>query len=154
MSVLPRTCFKKFYETGFYNEEEIDLELRNSLEEVFTLPLASEVLEPLNTDLVLDVYVPNFQQGAGGNVELGTLGGFAFFWRPKVSVKARLFNLKTKKTKHIFSSTEVITGWRFVNGILSLKHFFGLSAAFNKNDMNELLYKACNNILIQIQNKL
>jgi len=154
LSVLPRTGFKKFLESGFYSEQDIDLELRKSLEDIFTLPLASEVLNPLKTDLVLDVYVPNFQQGLGGDAELGILGGFTFFWRPKVNVKARLFNLQTKKTEHVFSSTEVITGWRFINGVMSLKYYFGLKPPFSKNDMNELLYKACHNILIQIQNKL
>jgi hypothetical protein len=52
LSIVPRTDFKKIDEWGVFYKEDIDSEFRKSLEEIFTLPSASEVKNPLKTDLV------------------------------------------------------------------------------------------------------
>ena len=153
LSVVPRTSIKKIDKWAFYKEENIDSELRKILEEIFSLPPVSEAIDPLKTDLVLDIVIPKYQLGFGGIADIGLIE-FPLFWRPKVQVKARLYNLQSKKTKHVFSSTTVISGWKFFNGVFSFRNLFGFHPAFTKTDMNYLLYNTCSNILQQIQQKI
>src|SRR5262245_53800971 len=71
----------------------------------YSLAPASEVSNPLPTDLGLDVLIPSFQSGALLDAQLGEIG-FPLFWRPKVIVVCRLFYLKSNRTKHVYSVTQ------------------------------------------------
>jgi len=153
LTIEPRSSLKKVEEWGFYKNVDSDSELRKGLEEIFCLPLASEVSEPLKTDLVLDVVIPKFLLGAGGLID-ESLGGLPFFWRPNIKVRARLYSLKSKKTKYTFSATAVISGWRFFNSIFSFKNLIGAYPAFGKSDIEYLLFKACSKILQDIDKKI
>mgnify|MGYP000046386182 CR=1 FL=1 len=153
LSVVPRTDFKKIDEWGVFHKEDIDSEFRQTLEEIFSLPLAAEVEKPLKTDLVLDVIISQFQSGDAWGIDVGIIE-FPIFWRPKVEVKSRLYSLKSKKTKKVFSATEKIKWSKFFNRILSWRGLLRFRPVFDKSDMNYLLYKACHRLLLEMKKSL
>jgi hypothetical protein len=65
LAVAPRADIKRHFDQwGVFKTEDLDTNLRQSLKEIFSLPLATEVSEPKSSDLVLDVVIPEFQSGA------------------------------------------------------------------------------------------
>jgi len=155
LAVAPRTDFKrKFDEKGLFEKNEhLDSNLRQNLVDIFTLPFASEITEPLDTDLGLDVIIPRFQSGDSWSLDLGDVG-FPLFWRPKIEVKSRLYNLKTNKTKISFSVTEKLTWGKFFGRVFTVRAFVRYRPMFDKYDMEYLLYKACEKLLIKMKNKI
>ena len=149
LAVVPRTDFKKIDEWGIFKKEDVDSELRKSLEEIFNLPMASEIDNPLKNDLVLDVIIPKYQLGGAWDVELGVFG-FPIFWRPKVEIKSRLYNLKSKKTKKVFSATEKLNWGAYWSRFFSWRGLFRFRPLFDKDDMNQLMYKACHKLLLKM----
>jgi len=149
LSVVPRTDFKKIDEWGIFHKEDIDAEFRHSLKEIFSLPPASEVNVPLKTDLVLDVVISQFQSGDIWSIDI-----IPVLWRPKVEIKSRLYSLKTKKTKSVFSVTEKLKWNTFFNRILSWRCLLRFRPVFDTKDMNCLLYRACHKLLLEMKNSL
>jgi len=149
LSVVPRTDFKKIDEWGIFHREDIDTEFRHSLKEIFSLPPASDVNVPLKSDLVLDVVISQFQSGGAWNIDIVPV-----FWRPKILIKSRLYSLKTKKTKSVFSVTEKLKWNIFFNRIFSWRGILHFRPVFDKKDMNFLLYKACHKLLLEMKKSL
>jgi hypothetical protein len=109
LAVAPRSDFKSSIEqwTIFNrNTEDLDESLRRSLEEIFTLPLARDVVDPQSTDLVIDIVVPDFQGGELMLDEFALVIPFAAAWRPRVKIASRLYYLKSQKTKKKFLVTQ------------------------------------------------
>src|SRR5262245_7329448 len=73
--VVPRAGLKpRFDQWGALQREELEAPLQATLQQVFSLPPAGEVRDPLPTDLGLDVFVPSFQSGDFLSFSLGDLG--------------------------------------------------------------------------------
>jgi len=153
LSVVPRTDFKKVDEWGIFHKEDIDSEFRKTLEEIFSLPPASEVENPLKSDLVLDVIISQFQSGDAWGIDIGIMG-VPIFWHPKIEVKSRLYSLKSKKTKKVFTASEKIKWSQFFNRILSWRGLLRFRPVFDKAEMNYLLYKACHKLLSEMKESL
>jgi hypothetical protein len=149
--VVPRTGIKpSFDQSGAFGKEDIDTSMRSTLQDIFSLPPASEVSAPSPTDLGLDVFIPSFQSGGIWNISLGDIGipfFCLFFWRPKVTVTCRLYYLKSQKTKCSFSVTKKMRWREFVRRQFTVQAFFGLRPIFCAEDMNRLLSLACHALL-------
>lgn len=139
LAVLPRTDWKRYLEWSS-KRDEVDQTLRQTLIEIFALPLAEQVEDPLDSDLCLDVAVPSFQTGAGGIVHASEVI-VPFLWRPKVTVVGRLRYLKSGQTKKLCKVTEKLPWREFFSFDLS-SWFWGRSRG-RPERMQKLLYLAC-----------
>ena len=150
LAVVPRADMKKHLDQrGMCNDENFDNSLRSTLQEIFALPLASEVTTPTATDLGLDVLIPSFQSGDLWDVSLGEIA-FPIFWRPKVTVACRLYYLKSQKIKRTFSVTQKMPWSQFVSRIFTWRAILRFRPIFDKDDMDRLLYFACHSLLIKL----
>ena len=151
--VFPRTDIKRHFELlGYFQTEDLYMELTQTLKEIFFLPPSQNIKEPSDTDLGLDVIVSEFQSGVAVVISLGDIG-FPLFWRPKVTVSSRLYYLKSEKTKAIFSVTEKMQWCQYIKRLFSWHSLFRFKSLFDKNDMNHILYEACHKLLLKMQRK-
>ncbi len=87
------------------------------------------------------------------SVDLGDIG-FPLFWRPKIEIRSRLYNLKTDKTKMTFSITEKM-GWeKYFGRVFSVRGVLRFRPMFDRHDMEHLLYQGCLKLLVKMQNKI
>lgn len=149
--VVPRADIKRHFDQwGSSRCEELETPLKSTLREIFLLPLASEVSDPLPTDLGLDVFIPSFQSGDAFGVSLGDLGVpvfWIFLWRPKVTVTCRLYSLTSLETKYVYSVTKKMPWREYVSRLLTLRAFFRFRPIFSAEDLNRLLNLACHSLL-------
>jgi hypothetical protein len=150
IAVADRTDLKRHLEQEIVVEDEsLDSALRRTLAEIFSLPRANGVEDPLSTDLVLDIWIPKYQSGGRVDMNLGD-AGITLLWRPKVTVSSRLYWLANKKTKAIFSVTEKMKWRPFLARTFSWRGLFG-SPPFAPEDMEYLLCLACAKLLTKVQ---
>jgi len=70
LAIAPRSDIKRhFDEWGMFKKEDLDSDLRKSLSEILSLPLAKNVTDPKSNDLVIDVVVPKLQSGDALDLE-------------------------------------------------------------------------------------
>ena len=151
LAVVPRKDMKRYLDQcGLFQNESFDHSLRANLEEIFSLPPASEITAPTSTDLGLDVLIPSFQSGDYWDVSLGEIG-FPVFWRPKVTVACRLYHLKSDKTKRTFSVTQKMPWGEFLSRQFTWQALFRFRPTFDAEDMKRLLYGACHSILDKLR---
>lgn len=153
LAIAPRSGFKSTNEqlTVFNRKkEDFDEGLRRNLEDIFALPLAINVSDPKSTDLVIDVVVPDFQ---GGEFAFGDLWliPVAVMWRPNVKVAARLYYLKSQKTKKKFLVTQKMSVGEYLGRAFSWRGFFRLKPLFDGEDLDYLISKACYELLQSVK---
>jgi hypothetical protein len=135
LAVVPRKDLKRYLELpGLFQTDDLDMELRKYLTEIFTLPLADNVENQSATDLVIDVIVTKFQSGEAWGIDLIDLG-FPLMWRPKVQVSTRLYYLTTNKTKETFSVTQKLSWRDYFSRVFSWRGVFRFSPLFDKEDI-------------------
>ncbi|MGI9415095.1 MAG: hypothetical protein ACR2PM_15580 [Hyphomicrobiales bacterium] len=160
LAVAPRTDFKRFFEstavtsifdiTGLLNPEDLDGEIRKALTGLFTLPPISSRDPPKDSDLALDVIVPKFQSGEFIPVPVHRII-IPFFWRPKLTVAARLYVVETGQTLSTYSVTEKV-GWKdYGKRLVSPYRMLDIEPMFTADDSKRLLYKACIKLLEKIK---
>lgn len=151
LAVAPRADLKRHLdEKGLFEDANLDISLRQSLTEIFSLAPVQSASSPLATDLVLDVVIPQFQSGDAWDVSLGEIG-FPIFWRPKVTVASRLYSLTTQKIKATFSVTEKMKWGQYLSRIISWRAFLRFRPVFDRKDIEYLLYQACGKLLVKMQ---
>jgi len=72
------------------------------------------------------------------------------FWRPKITVTCRLYDLQSRETKHVFSVTKKMRWREFLRRQFTWRAFFNFRPAFDAEDMNRLLNLACYAILSKL----
>ncbi len=149
LAVVPRTSITKIDEWGMFYSEELDVALRERLTDIFSLPPASEVINPRSTDLVIDVVIPKYQSGDAWDISLGEIGLFVF-WRPKVEIRSRIYELSTNKTKSVCSAVEKMKWRDFLPRLLTWRALFRFKPIFDKSDIEYLLYNACLKMLDKV----
>ena len=145
--IVPKGDEKRFLEgLDILQARNLDTNLLDNLKEIFILPPASQVDDPRDTDLVLDVMIPQYQSGEILDAELTPV-----FWRPHITVNARLSYLKSGKIKSTLSVQEK-AGWgQFINRLMSWRTLFRLRSLYDEKDMELLLYKACHTLLLRMR---
>lgn len=160
LAVAPRSDFKRHFEytrthgpfdlTGWLSAKDLDTEMRTALTGLFTLPPISDRETPRDSDLALDVVIPEFQAGQILPVEAGPVF-IPIMWRPKVKVGARLYVIDTGQTRSTYSVTEKF-GWaEFGKRLFSLNTLLQVHAPFTPDDTKKLFYKACIKLLERIK---
>ena len=134
----------------FYQREDLDSSIRQTLESIFDLPLANNSVDPKYNDYALDVIVPRFQSGDAWSVSFGDLG-FPLIWRPKIEIGARLINMKSGKTVYT-TTVKAKLKWRnYFARLLTLRAILRFKPLFDSGDMNCLLQEACLNLLHKLR---
>lgn len=138
---------------GLFKSEDLEEGLRQSLYSAVNLPLVSNNKTPKPTDLALDLVVVNHQ---GGEFE-GFYSSYFFipiFWRPKVEIKARLYNIETGKTVTSATSLKKVPWKDFFGRAFSLNGIFRVKPLFGVKDMELLLCLAAIEVLEKLIRKL
>lgn len=149
LAVVPRAGIKKGFESwGLTGYAEPDGNLKNKLIEIFCLPPSSSISEPLESDLVIDVLISEFQLGAA------LLSDIPLFWRPKITLVSRLYNFKSGETKNIISFTEKMPWSEFARRVLTVQGILQLRPLFNNSDLEKLLYIASEKVMVKIKNSV
>ncbi|WP_342804437.1 hypothetical protein [Alteromonas sp. M12] len=116
--------------------------IHQKLEEIFCLERISSIQEPKKSDVGLDVVIVSLHGGDAFSINFGTVG-LPIFWRPKIKLVSRLYNLKQNKTIKTFSVSKSVTWGEFIAKQFSLKGLFRWGPLYHKEDMEILLYQAC-----------
>jgi hypothetical protein len=80
-------------------------------------------------------------------ISLGTLGAIPIFWRPKVAVASRLFNIESGKTIETAKYCAKMPWRQYLSGVFSLRGFIRYKPIFGIEDIEQLLYLACHQVL-------
>ena len=153
MAVMPRSSLKKIDEWGLKGYEALEGPLYYSLQEIFSLPSIDSIQDPRESDLALEVFISNYQAGEVLDFNLGEIG-LPIFWRPKVEVKSRLYVIKTKEVKSVITINEKLKWRDFISRMFTWRAILRLQPVFDKNDMQMLLYKACEKHLIKLRKEI
>ena len=114
------------------------------LEEVSHHYRANGGISPINQQ--------NRELKAAMEAELAARGiGLPVFWRPKVMVACRLYYLKSQKTKSTFSVTQKMPWGELGSRQLTWRAIFRFRPPFDAEDMNRLLYIACQSLLVKLR---
>jgi hypothetical protein len=120
--------------------------MRKKLEEIFCLHSVSSIAEPRKSDVGLDVIIVTLHGGDVFTVNFGT-AGIPMFWRPKIKLVSRLFNVNQNKTIKTFSVSKSVTWREFIAEQFSLRGLFLWRPLYHDEDMEVLLYQACLELL-------
>ena len=156
LAVAPHSDFKTSIKEWSWSgliSKDLDEELLKSFEEIFTFPLADEATDPKSSHLVLDVIVPDFEGGEFIADAILTFPVLAM-WRPKVKVAARLYYLKSKKTKRKFVITKKMSVGEYLNRVFSFRGLLRYKPLFDEKDLDQLISRACYELLNQIKEKI
>jgi hypothetical protein len=120
---------------------DMDHALLDDLQAVITLPSVSMAGSPQPSDLAFDVVLQSYRLGSSTDLSLGTVG-IPLYWRPRVRVAARLYQLHSNKTKKTFALTQCMSWAQYFQRILCWKVFSGLEPLARRSDMEILLRQA------------
>ena len=146
IAVVPRNDFKRHFEHNIYTGENLEVSLQNRLHEIFNFPLSSERANPSKTDLAVDVVIAKFQAGNTLNVHAGDFG-IPIFWRPKIELASKLYNLNTGETKLITTITTKLSWRNYLSRLFTWRALIGFRPMFDAQDMEKLLTEACLQLL-------
>jgi len=151
LAVVPRTGIKKSFDSwDLMGIVELDGKLKESLIKIFFLPPSSSRIEVLESDLVLDVLISEFQLGTALLSEIP----FPILWRPKVTLVSKLSNLNSGKTKRVLTVTEKMPWAEFFSRLLTFQGLIGLRPSFNVNDLEKLLYIGSGKVFTKLKNSI
>ncbi len=153
LTVVPREGFKTMDEWWLLGREDFDSVLRQKLLEIFSLPHVSSIDDPRDTDLAIDVVVPDYRVGFEGEI---IAWGFLIplMWRPRVEIRSRLFNIQTGKTLQVFSAVQKIPWRDFFSRAFSLRGLFRITPLFTPDELEYLLLLASESLLRQMRKKI
>lgn len=149
--VVPRAGIKKNFDSwSLTGAVEPDVHLKETLNEIFCLPPSSSISDPLESDLIIDVLISDFQLGAALFSEVI----IPIFWRPKITLVSRLYYFKSGKTKKTISVTEKMPWGQFIRRMLTMQGIIQLRSPFNNSDIETLLYIASGKIMTKVKNSV
>jgi len=138
---------------GLFETTDLEAGLRESIEKVIELPRRRDIDSHKETDLALEMVVVEHQGGEFDSLSTSEIF-LPIFWRPKVKIKARLYEIKSGKTFAVASSKKSITWGDFFNRSFSLRGLFRFSPLFGNKDMEALLCLAAIDVLQSLKKKL
>lgn len=138
IKVIPKSDLS-FVEKWVYNElENLDATLRDRLAELITLPHISTVREAEADDLAIDIVVPKYGTGDWGHASIGDIG-FPLFWRPRIKIAARIFEVHTDKTVSTYSLVQKMPWPYYFGRIFRLASWFSIRSGFKPEDFEYML---------------
>jgi len=163
LAVAPRGDFKRYFEytrthgpfdiDGWRGANDLDSELRTALTELFSLPPISSRETPKESDLALDVIIPEFQAGQFLPVNAGPVM-IPIMWRPKVKVGGRLYVIDTGETRCTHTVSEQLKWRDTLKRVLTPSAVFWGHPPFTPDDTKKLFYAASIKLLETINRDL
>lgn len=154
LMVVPRESWKVDFDSwGLFKSYNLEEALSEKLKKFINLPPAGGVKNHDKNDLALDLAVVDYQGGEFGSV-LVVEYPVAIFWRPKICIKGRLYNISSGKTLCTASKTVRCSWSLYITRVLSLNGLFRYKPLFNKEDMEALLCKAAYEVLTKLNRKV
>ena len=160
LAVAPRGDFKRFFEytrthgpfdiEGWLGANDLDTELRTALTELFSLPPISSRETPRESDLALDVIIPEFQAGQFLPLDAGPVM-IPIMWRPKVKVGGRLYVIDTGETRWTHTVSEKLKWRDTFKRVFTLSAVFWGRSPFTADDTKRLFYAASIRLLEKIK---
>lgn len=144
--VVPRKDIKRFFE--IFVPKNFDRKLNDLLEKLLPFPRLSEETIIQSESLILDVAVSDYQLGEVWWLDFGKYVIFPF-WRPKIELRARLYNYGTKYNVAEYKITKYLPWKYFFNRFLSYENKFQIGS----EDTQVLLYKAVGELRKKIEKK-
>lgn len=141
LAVVSEDSLTKIENFFSFTGESLQDHMRDKLEEIFCLQSVSSISEPKPSDVGLDVVIVTLHGGDAFTISWGT-GELPLFWRPKIKLVSRLYNVQSNKTFKTFKVTQSVTWRDFLAKKFSFRGFFRLGALYSNKDMELLLYQA------------
>lgn len=150
IGVIPKPGTARADEKGLTKSEDFEAVLQCLLEEIFCLPPLRERMVEMDDDLVLDVFVSNYQ---GGVFEAITSTEFfvPIFWRPKIELRARLSSVKTEQVIAVLVSRSKMRWRHYWSAVLTVRRLVGLAPMFTAKDMEPLFIAAAYRLLLKLK---
>lgn len=150
MVVAPREEFYKIDGWGLFKSEDLEEGIRSKLEGLFSLPHISTCTDTKETDLALELVVLKVQGGEFHGLDLAGFVGMPILWRPKIEVAARLYYIESGKTHSSFKAKEKMPWGEYLSVVFSLNGMFRLRPMFGVKELEPILYRACEKLLIDM----
>ena len=151
LTVLPRKDFLRHFEGGFLSGAQMDHVLTERLLVIFAFPKAADLSAPKDDDVAIDVVLESYSRGGWAEVSGGALE-LPLLWRPKVRLGARLYYLKTGKSKAKVNVTQSVGWGEYLATLLHWKVYLGLSSPSTRQRLEQLLDLAALQLKARIEN--
>ena len=138
---------------GLFKSVDLEGGLRISLKSTVNLPPVDNRADPKESDLGLELVVVDHRGGEFDGFQAAELF-IPIFWRPKVELNARLYNLATGKTVYSARSKKKTPWGQFLSRVFSLNGFFRFKPLFDIKDMEVLLCLAAIEVLGKLTKRL
>lgn len=112
------------------------------IEDIFSLHSVSSIAEPRKSDVGLDVVIVTLHGGDAFVVNVEAID-IPMFWRPKINLVSRLYNVNQHKTIKTFCVSKSVTWRKLIARQFSLRGLSLWEPLYNNEDMEVLLYQAC-----------
>ncbi|GAC16204.1 hypothetical protein [Aliiglaciecola lipolytica] len=121
------------------------------LEEIFCFHSISCITDPKKSDVGLDVVTVHGDDALAVNVGATSI---PIFWRPKIKLVSRLYNIKHNKTIKTFSVSKYVTWCEFAIKLFSLRGMFRWGPLYNNKHMDTLLYHVCIDLIDKMRKSI
>lgn len=135
---------KTMDESGALRSGAFKERLLAALDEIALLQECPDAADAADDDLALDIRVPSYLAGAA------LFGDLPIFWRPKVTVMARLRNLRSGETVFYSEATKRMPWKEFIPAAISFRRAFSLGPQFTEDDLEPLLLRACEEAIVKL----
>lgn len=133
----------------FEGSQHLDSSITGSLEDIFNLPRLDSCTKPHKSDRALQVVVSDCRSGAAETESLGEFG-IAFFWRPKIKISARLYEVAIKETITQLTVSQKVKMTQYLNRAFSWKSMLRGSGDFSESDLELLVHEGCQRLLKEL----
>ncbi|SEQ61953.1 hypothetical protein SAMN05216409_10750 [Pseudomonas lutea] len=151
VTVRSRSDLTRFLEPDFPSEKStIEEHLARCLRDVLVLTPIQQITDPGENDLIIDVCVKDFRWGT---VLLPNMGAIdcLLLWPPKIALEATLYSVIPGAPRTVFFAEEIMTWRSYLRLRLSWKAVLNLKPAVGRQELEGLLYLACNRLLLQVR---
>ncbi len=153
IKVVPRSDFGTV-DKWMYNEYDgLEFKLLNKLVELISLPPVTAIDSPKPSDLAIDIAVPEYVTGDWGHASFGDVG-FPLFFRPRIEIEARLFEIEADKTLSTFSVMQKMPWLYYFARIFTLRSYLSMRSPFEPEDFEHVLSLGLLNLIDKMRKSI
>lgn len=155
VAVIPQTSFTRSFEilSECSMAQDLDAELKKYLIDWLdmpTIPTYDEITTANTNNLAIDVFVCGYRTGLGLWASIFGLSAI-IFWRPKVELRSRLYQIATNQTINTFSINKKMRWPQFFRRLCSIRYLLFDRYLARPIDMEALLGEALIDLMQQIE---
>ncbi|MEL7312721.1 MAG: hypothetical protein AAFN07_14500 [Pseudomonadota bacterium] len=150
ITVVPKSELNEQEQAFVWSKLDPVAIIEYEIRDIFQLPPITNAQEPGKGDIGVDVFVSDFRLGALNDVWAFPLS-IPLVWRPRIELRARLFNLMTSETVSEFSATARMPLSQFIRRTLHPAALFHIRPTATQNDLIRLTQEASIAVLEKIR---